>query len=163
MSAGRQGRLIIRLVGLSLLVAAQSATLGAAQAQDLRLGAQAALRAMTPRLTATGGGGELAVVRTTPGRCRCEYADSTVAVGVTHPKPNPYSELPPLFCVRATTDISVDMYAADGTLVTTFDFVLVPPGEYSLEPRGFRSLGAIAFDLRVGDRKLDINARFATD
>lgn len=112
------------------------------------------------RLTVTGGDGEMTLVRTPPGFLPCEYPDSTVSVGIVHPRPNPYSGRQAMFYVSASVDLSIDMFRDDGSSIASFDFTRVPPGHYSVEVHGFKSLGVVTFGLRVGDKGFNFRERY---
>ena len=155
----------VRRIGVVLLAALASiAALHASAVPNLELPlSEASVDAASP-LTARCGSGEMTLVHATPGLSLCEYPDTSISVGVTSPKPSPYSAvIPALFCVASATDLSVDVYRADGSQVASFDFVQVPPGQYSVELRGYRSLGVISFGIRVGAFKLETRGRMVLD
>jgi hypothetical protein len=140
---------------LLLLAAAWSAVSCDAKAEIIQVESQEAMCATTALLTVAGGGGEMTLVSVPAGFLPCEYPDSTVFVGVVHPRPNPYSGPQAKFCVSATSDLSIDMYHDDGSLIASFDFVRVPPGYYSVALSGFKSLGVFTLGLRAGDNGFD--------
>jgi hypothetical protein len=155
----------VRRIGVVLIAAlASSATLHASAVPNLELPLGKASVGTTSPLTARCGSGEMTLVHATPGLSLCEYPDTSISVGVMSPKPSPYSAvIPALFCVASATDLSIDVYRADGSQVASFDFVEVPPGQYSVELHGYRSLGVISFGIRVGAFKIEARGRMVLD